>query len=170
PNENRSKHSSIPWMRFFALMIRDHMDHHPEVRRRSRHPTFKSKQLARIKHRQLKSGQVEMPIPEHVLNTADQQATSVRMYRVSIGLEDVSTDSSEPRSPAQDTQAVQTQARALGAEPRGSTGGASGSRVMRVDVRGAAGRVVSTSAVPHVPAVGPSASYQRGRAARARRT
>src|SRR5581483_4090185 len=88
PNEHRNKHSSIPWMRFFALMIRDHMDHHPEVRRHSRHPTFKSKQLARIKHRQLKPGQVEMPIPVHVLNIADQQATSVRMYRVSLGLED----------------------------------------------------------------------------------
>ncbi|KAJ9544052.1 hypothetical protein OSB04_023759 [Centaurea solstitialis] len=76
PNDQRSKHSSIPWMRFFALMIRDHMTRHPEVGRRSSHPMFESKQISRTKHRVLKSGQVEMPIPRHVLNTADRNATS----------------------------------------------------------------------------------------------
>ncbi|KAJ9557809.1 hypothetical protein OSB04_012423 [Centaurea solstitialis] len=127
PNDQRTKHSSIPWMRFFALMIRDHMDRHPAVSQRSRHPIFKSKQLSRSKLRELKPGQEEMPIPRHVLDTADREAACVGLYRASIGLVDTSTDSSEPRSPAQDVQAVRHSARALGAEPRGSTGGASGS-------------------------------------------
>ncbi|KAJ9548880.1 hypothetical protein OSB04_021423 [Centaurea solstitialis] len=170
PNDQRTKHSSIPWMRFFALMIRDHMDRHPAVSQRSRHPIFKSKQLSRSKLRELKPGQEKMPIPRHVLDTADREAVSVGLYRASIGIVDTSTDSSEPRSPAQDVQAIRHSARALGAEPRGSTGGASGSGVMRVDVRGEPGRIVSTSAVPHVPQVRPSALYQQVHQARGRRT
>ncbi|KAJ9544628.1 hypothetical protein OSB04_024335 [Centaurea solstitialis] len=43
----RTRHSSIPWMRFISLMIRDHMDSNQTVRRRSGHPRFQSKQINR---------------------------------------------------------------------------------------------------------------------------
>ncbi|KAJ9544631.1 hypothetical protein OSB04_024338 [Centaurea solstitialis] len=54
----RTRHSSIPWMRFFSIMIRDHMDRHPTVQRRSGHPRFQSKQINRMNRRTLMPGQV----------------------------------------------------------------------------------------------------------------
>ncbi|KAJ9552977.1 hypothetical protein OSB04_017022 [Centaurea solstitialis] len=90
----RTRHTSIPWMRFFSFFIRDHMDHHRAVSRRSDHPRFQSQQTGRMNRRTLRPGQVEMPIPDNVLSMADRRAESVKLYRASIGLEDASKDSS----------------------------------------------------------------------------
>ncbi|KAJ9544292.1 hypothetical protein OSB04_023999 [Centaurea solstitialis] len=146
----RTRHTSIPWMRFFSLLIHEHMERHPAIRRRSGHPRFESVQIGRMNRRRLRSGQVEMPIPDNVLGLADRRSESVRMYRASIGLEDASTDSSEPRSPTPDARPVPPRSRASGTAGQSSSGGAQGSGVMRVDVRGEVGRVVGTSATPHM--------------------
>src|SRR5581483_7197785 len=126
----RRRHSSIPWMRFISIMIRDHMDRHIEVRRRSGHPRFQSKQISRMNKRSLKAGQVEMPIPVLVLNTANQEAESVSMYRVALGLEDAPMDPSVPRGPTQGAQPVPPRCRASGTTGQSSRGGASGREVM----------------------------------------
>ncbi|KAJ9556570.1 hypothetical protein OSB04_011184 [Centaurea solstitialis] len=119
---SRTRHTSIPWMRFFSLIIRDHMDRNREVRRRSSHLRFESLQIGRANKKNLRPGQIEMAIPENVLNMADRRAMSVRLYRVSVGLEDTSTDSSEPRSPAQDVQPVPSRRRASGTAGQSSSG------------------------------------------------
>ncbi|KAJ9543973.1 LOW QUALITY PROTEIN: hypothetical protein OSB04_023680 [Centaurea solstitialis] len=118
---------------------------HPEVHRRSSHPRFSSKRIHWTNKRSLKSGQVEMSVPENVLDTADQGAASV------------------------DAQPIPTEARALGTRPRSSIGGASGSGVMSVDVRGNAGRVVRTFAAPHMSRQEAGSTYLRNIEARARR-
>ncbi|KAJ9566434.1 hypothetical protein OSB04_002400 [Centaurea solstitialis] len=165
---SRSRHTSIPWMRFFSLIIRDHMDRNGEVRRRSSHLRFESLQIGRANKKNLRPGQIEMAIPENVLNMADRRAMSVRLYRVSVGLEDTSTDSSEPRSPAQDVQPVPSRRRASGTAGQSSSGGASGSGVMSVAVRGGEGRIVGTSATPHTSRAGAYQTMIRNRATRAR--
>ncbi|KAJ9560936.1 hypothetical protein OSB04_006096 [Centaurea solstitialis] len=164
----RAKHNSIPWMRFFSLIIRDHMTQNRAVRRRSSHLRFESQQIGRANKKTLRPGQVEMHIPANVLNLADRRSMSVRMYRISIGLEDTSTDSSEPGSPAQDVQPVLPRSRASGTAGQSSSGGASGSGVMRVDVRGGAGRIVGTSATPHTSRAGAYQTMVQNRATRAR--
>ncbi|KAJ9542313.1 hypothetical protein OSB04_028819 [Centaurea solstitialis] len=164
----RTKHNSIPWMRFFSLVIRDHMTQNRAVRRRSSHLRFESQQIGRANKKTLKRGQVEMHIPANVLNLADRRSVSVRMYRISIGLEDTSTDSSEPGSPAQDVRPVLTRSRTSGTAGQSSSGGASGSGVMRVDVRGGAGRIVGTSATPHTSRAGAYQTMIQNRATRAR--
>ncbi|KAJ9560782.1 hypothetical protein OSB04_005942 [Centaurea solstitialis] len=164
----RAKHTSIPWMRFFSLIIRDHMTQNRAVRRRSSHLRFESQQIGRANKKNLRPGQVEMHIPANVLNLADRRSMSVRMYRISIGLEDMSTDSSEPRSPAQDVQPVLPRSRASGTAGQSSSGGASGSGVMRVDVRGGEGRIVGTSATPHTSRAGAYQTMIQNRATRAR--
>ncbi|KAJ9563088.1 hypothetical protein OSB04_008248 [Centaurea solstitialis] len=146
----RNCHTSIPWMRFFSMIIRDHIDHNQTVRRRTGHPRFQSQQIGRMNRRTLRPGQVELPIPDNVLSMADRRAESVRLYRASVGLEDASTDSSEPRSPTPDAQLVPRRSRATGTAGQSSSGGASGSGVMSVAVRGEAGRIVRTSATPHM--------------------
>ncbi|KAJ9536356.1 hypothetical protein OSB04_un000474 [Centaurea solstitialis] len=164
----RTKHTSIPWMRFFSLIIRDHMNQNRAVRRRSSHLRFESQQIGRANKKNLRPGQVEMHIPVNVLNMADRRSMSVRMYRISIGLEDTSTDSSEPRSPAQDVQPVLPRSRASGTAGQSSSGGASGSGVMSVDVRGGEGRIVGTSATPHTSRAGAYQMMIQNRATRAR--
>ncbi|KAJ9535601.1 hypothetical protein OSB04_un001260 [Centaurea solstitialis] len=129
---------------------------------------FESQQIGRANKKTLRPGQVEMHIPANVLNLADRRSMSVRMYRISIGLEDTSTDSSEPGSPAQDVQPVLPRSRASGTAGQSSSGGASGSGVMRVDVRGGAGRIVSTSATPHTSRAGTYQTMVQNRATRAR--
>ncbi|KAJ9565788.1 hypothetical protein OSB04_001754 [Centaurea solstitialis] len=165
---SRTRHTSISWMRFFSLVIRDHMDRNREVRRRSRHLRFESIQIGRANKKNMRPGQVEMAIPENVLNMADRRAMSVRLYRVSIGLEDTSTDSSEPRSPAQDVQPVPSSGRASGTAGQSSSGAASGSGVMSVSVRGGEGRIVGTSATPHTSRAGAFQTMIQNRATRAR--
>ncbi|KAJ9551027.1 hypothetical protein OSB04_015072 [Centaurea solstitialis] len=123
----RTRHTSIPWMRFFSLIIHEHMELHSAVRRRSGHQRFESIQIGRINRRNLRPSQVEMPIPDNVLGLADRRSESVRMYRASIGLEDASTDSSEPRSPTPDARPVFPRSHASGTAGQSSSGGAQGS-------------------------------------------
>ncbi|KAJ9561899.1 hypothetical protein OSB04_007059 [Centaurea solstitialis] len=111
----QTRHHSIPWLRFFRLIIRDHMDRNPEVRRRSGHPVVQPKPISRV------------------LNTADQRAPSVIRYREELGLEAVPMDHPEPEGPAQGAHPVPSSPRALRTGRRGSTGGASGLGVMSVD-------------------------------------
>src|SRR5581483_2521010 len=83
----RSRHTSVPWMRFIALFIRDHLDRNPEIRRRSSHPVFSPKPITWVAKREYVPNQQEMQIPLHVLNTADQNAPSIIAYRAAHGLD-----------------------------------------------------------------------------------
>ncbi|KAJ9542979.1 hypothetical protein OSB04_029485 [Centaurea solstitialis] len=73
----RLQYHSIPWLRFLELIIRDHMNRHPNVRRRSSHQVIKPTQINRVIKCDLISGLPEMHIPVHVLDMADQEADSV---------------------------------------------------------------------------------------------
>ncbi|KAJ9566126.1 hypothetical protein OSB04_002092 [Centaurea solstitialis] len=118
----RTRHHSIPWLRFFGLIIRDHMDRNPEVRRRSGHPVVKPKKISWLSKLDYSEGQYEKPIPLQVLNTADQRAPSVIRYRQDLGLGATPMDHPEPEGPAQGVHPVPSSPRALRAGRRGSTG------------------------------------------------
>ncbi|KAJ9536569.1 hypothetical protein OSB04_un000268, partial [Centaurea solstitialis] len=97
----RTRHHSIPWLRFYGLIIRDHMERNPEIRRRSGHPIIEPKKINWVAKRDYTDGQYEMPIPPHVLNALDQRALSVVRYRIHLGLGAAPMDRPEPEGPAQ---------------------------------------------------------------------
>ncbi|KAJ9545622.1 hypothetical protein OSB04_025329 [Centaurea solstitialis] len=119
----RTRHHSIPWLRFYGFIIRDHMDRNQEIRRRSGHPVIEPKKISWVAKRDYTTGQYEMPIPPHVLDTLDQRAPSVVRYRIRLGLGAAPMDRPEPEGPAQGAQPVPSSPRALRPRRRGPTGG-----------------------------------------------
>ncbi|KAJ9535518.1 hypothetical protein OSB04_un001351 [Centaurea solstitialis] len=146
----RTRHHSIPWLRFYGLIIRDHMERNPDIPRRSGHSIIKPKKISWIAKRDYTEGQYEMQIPDHVLNGLNQRAPSVIRYRNRLGLGVAPMDHPEPEGPAQGAQPVPSSPRALRPRTRGPTGGASGSgSVMRVDVRENLGSIIRRSMTAH---------------------
>ncbi|KAJ9557654.1 hypothetical protein OSB04_012268 [Centaurea solstitialis] len=141
-------HTTIPWLRYFQLFIRDFMDRTPAIRRRSGNRMIQGHSIQRGNTRKSR-GIISMNIPLHVLNIADQTTECVIGYRASLGLEDAGMAPPEPVVPAPPAQPVRTGPRTMGAGSRSTSGGASGSGVHRVDVRGDLGRVVGSSVSAH---------------------
>ena len=92
---------AIPFMRFYQIIIRAHMDHYPEIRRRSRYPLAPNYQMEKIRPPGVIHGIPNLRIPDAVLGYVDPSHVGVSAYRDSLGLGVARTDRPEPAGPSQ---------------------------------------------------------------------
>ena len=85
PREGLRRRSAIPFMRFFQIIIRAHMDNYPEIRRRSSYQLAPNYQMEKIRPPSVISRIPNLRILDVVLGYADPSHVGVSAYRASLG-------------------------------------------------------------------------------------
>ena len=98
-SKHSGRKSGIPFMRFFQIIIKAHMDNYPEIRRRSRYPLAPNYKMESIRATSLVQGIPNLQIPEAVLRYANPTHAGVSAYKDLLGLEVVRRDRPEPTRP-----------------------------------------------------------------------